>query len=36
MPANGYTNSKHNSLSFPDDQVLLPQDYDDMEYMQEN
>jgi hypothetical protein len=36
MPANGYTNSKHTyiySLNFTDDQVLLAQDHDDMEYM---
>jgi hypothetical protein len=35
MSTSGYTNSKHNthSLSFADDQVLLAQDHDDMEYM---
>ena len=36
MPASGYTNSKHThiySLNFADDQVLLAQDHDDVEYM---
>jgi hypothetical protein len=36
MPTNGYTNSKHiyiYSLGFADDQVLLAQVHDDMEYM---
>jgi len=36
MPNYGYNNSKHiyvYSLNFADDQVLLAQDHDDMEYM---
>ena len=35
MPTNGYTNSNTYvySLNFADDQVLLAQDHDDMEYM---
>jgi len=34
MPASDYTNSKYiYSLSFADDQVLLAQDHDDVEYM---
>ena len=38
MPTNGYTSTKHTyiyiySLNFADDQILLTQDHDDMEYM---
>jgi hypothetical protein len=37
MSTNGFTNPKHifvYSLNFADDQVLLAQDHDDMEYME--
>jgi len=35
MPANGYTSSKHTCIltQFADDQVLIAQDHDDMEFM---
>ena len=42
MPTSGYTSTKHThthiyiyiySLNFADDQILLTQDHDDMEYM---
>jgi len=34
MPTNGYTSSKHTCiLNFADDQVLIAQDHDDMEFM---